>query len=416
MPIFSRLQQRRPKATDTITKPPNVTVIQSAATLLAPEKRQQHIKNIKSLLNLPPKLHQRLYQQVIDQFAEFVQALPETARGTFGNEGGFLDHGLERASRALSLCLAYFFPQEKSFQSISSLQALWIYAVFTAALLYDIGKLAVKYHIEICQKDGTATQTWSPYTSSMVAQGRYYKFDFVKENRDNLRRLVTGLLARQILDEAELTGEPDPGSLGGFNWIASNPDVLEAWLALLSGDTRFISSYLTVIPLADIQTLENQIKTTQPNEFATDLSVSEEFLQWLRQGLANETISVNEADSQVHITQDGVVILNGAFNQFLVDKPDIKQGTNDIARQFRSFLDLYQISVGEQAIAQSHHAGSFVSFEKDKFLIINNTSLLFAMGQTPKTYSNVVQIQNAAKNLQPPPATRQSVMAKPTPK
>src|SRR5690349_5400511 len=102
------------------TKHPHATPVESAATLLASTRHRDHLKNIKSLLHLPPKLYDTLYLRVIERFAEFVQNLPETQHGPFSNNGGFLDHGIDRASHALTLCLSYFFPDEKSFHSITS--------------------------------------------------------------------------------------------------------------------------------------------------------------------------------------------------------------------------------------------------------------------------------------------------------
>lgn len=429
MPIFTGLRQRnnQPKTAEATIKSPHATLIESATTLLSADKRQQHLKNIKALLNLPPKLYQTLYQQAIEQFAEFVQSLPETAQGIFAGELGFLDHGLERAARALSLCLGYFFPQEKNFQNVSSQQALWVYAVFTAALLYDVGKLAVKYHIQICQKDGAPLQPWSPYTCSMVAQGKYYRYDFVKENRDNLRRLTTPLLARQILSEAEQSGEIEPGSgsLSGFSWIASDPDVLEAWLTLLGGNTRTVNSFLTVIPLADIQVIESHMHHIRgfgaqlPGMFNSLPGMQEDalhlhqmndaFLEWLRTGIADQSISVNLDDSHVHTTAEGVVILDSIFNHYLTENPQVKQGPSEVARQFRNFLDLYQMSFSEQIISQRHHTGSFINLATNQAYLVKNDYLIFNKGQIPTTYSTSIQAHVMPHTTQPPTATQTPV-------
>jgi hypothetical protein len=72
----------------------------------------------------------------------------------------------------------------------------------------------------------------------------HYIFGFKDEHNDHLRWQVTPLLARQILP-AE-----------GFNWLASNEEVLQAWLGLLSDDQTEMG-WLKVIPLADAQILES---------------------------------------------------------------------------------------------------------------------------------------------------------------
>lgn len=413
--MFKGLQQKFSKGISTAgdKKVPEVALIQSAATLLGSEKLQPHLKNIKSLLNLPPKFYNRLYYQVIEQFAEFVQALPETVHGTFANDGGFLEHGIERAARALSLCLAYFFPEEKSLNNMTPNQALWIYAVFTAALLLDVGKLAVKYKITLCQKNGTSIKDWHPYSSSMVAQGKYYKYDFVKENRDNLRRLITSLLARQILSEStHIRNESDHSIYeheNGFNWIASDPNVLEAWLALLSGEGRPMSSFMTMIPLADAQVIENHIKNlkipgapstagsglftgtipTEDTVFTATLATGDAFLQWLRNALATNTISVNQTDSHVQITQDGILISPEIFKEFTLENPHYK-APEVVEQQFHKYLELYQASSGDLGRRYSHIQGvSTVAMRKH--LLVTNVHLLYGMGQTPEINPNIVK-------------------------
>lgn len=414
--MFKGLQQKFSQGTPPVggKKNPEVVLIQSAATLLGSEKLQPHLKNIKSLLNLPPKFYNRLYYQVIEQFAEFVQTLPETVHGTFANDGGFLEHGIERAARALSLCLAYFFPEEKSLNNMTPTQALWIYAVFTAALLLDIGKLAVKYKITLCQKDGTPIKDWHPYSASMVAQGKHYRYDFVKENRDNLRRLITSLLARQILTEATHIRDESENAIyeheNGFNWIASDPNVLEAWLALLSGEGRPMSSFMTMIPLADAQVIENHIKNlktpgtpstaggglfigTIPTEdamFSSTIATGEAFLQWLRNALIAGTVSVNQTNSHLQITQDGILISPEIFKEFAIENIHYKN-PEVVEQQFRKFVELSQVSAGELGRRYSHVQGVY-SVEMQKHLLITNPFLLYATGQIPAVNPNIIKL------------------------
>lgn len=415
MPIFKNIQQHFHKENaGEIAKHPDAILIKSGNALLSHEKRQQHISAVKTLLNLPPKIFNAIYNQLIEQFAEFVQSLPETVYGAFASEGGFLDHGIERASRALSLCVTYFFPEEKNLQNINSEQALWVYAVFTAALLYDVGKLAVKYDIKITRKNGSFIKKWVPYTSSMIAQGKYYQFEFVKENRDNLRRLVTPLLARQILQDA--TQHQDNSENSGFNWLASNPDVLEAWLMLLSGETRVpMSSFMSLIPLADAQVIDSHIKNvrlgtvpagmfigvnpqTNDSPFATTLATGDAFLDWLKTGLANGNISVNQKDSFIHTIQDGVLISSEIFKEFSHENLGFKN-PEGAEQQFRKFLELYQAPIGDLGKRYSAIRG-ISSVEMDKYLLIQNVYLLFAMGQVPPASIHIVKLsENMASSV-----------------
>lgn len=421
--LHTALQKAKPA--EALAKHPDVMSIQTAEVLLANEKRQQHINKIKSLLNLPPKLYDNLYYKVIKQFAEFCQTLPETQHGLFGNESGFLDHGLERTSRALSLCLNHFFPHEKTFQTASPQEALWVYAVFTAALLLDIGKLAVKYDIELCNKDGSVIKTWLPYSGPLTKQGKYYRYSFVKRNLDNLKKLITGMLARQVLDQAT---EDDPTStnhiVSGFNWIASNPDVLETWLIILQGERRLpMTSFMSVIPLAEAQILEHyflQHPMTHPHQFESseDMSATlgEEFLRWLRQHLASENpgekFSVNEENSNVHLAEEGVLLDPKLFEEFLDDMR--KQGkaypTNvtpgSVEQQFRQLVEAFFDS---PAVIQQRHLliKGIATQQLHRFILVANRALLFVPGFQKELSTNVAALPpTQTVTLPPPPPQR----------
>jgi hypothetical protein len=433
--MFKGLHQlmTKPRPAEPAFKPPQVTAVHSAENLLSAEKRLECLNNIKSLLNLPPKLFDKLYGKVVAAFAEFVQALPQTQHGAFSNVGGFLDHGLERAARALSLCLAYFHPEEKSFHDVSPQEALWIYAVFTAALFLDLGKLAVKYHITLCDKNGTPTKQWSPYSGVMKGQGDYYKYDFVKENRDNLGKLVTALLARQILLQATEDDEDGGTGAGGFEWIASNPDVLEAWLSMLNTEGRPMGSFMTVIPLADAQVIEAFFGIQKPgrdpgskpfagtmfdsalgttpsgSEDGSSLSPSmdagEAFMRWLRAGLASSAIGVNELGSQVQIVREGVLMSSEIFKAFASANHQYKNA-DSVEQQFNKLMELYVEPIGKLQQRYTHLQGGVFTQTQQRWLMINNPHLLFSLGQLPSINSNLVKLPVQRTVVTPPPQQR----------
>jgi hypothetical protein len=130
--------------------------------------------------------------------------------------------------------------------------------------------------------------------------------------------------------------------------------------------------------------------------------INEAFLQWLRTGLENHSISVNQDDSHVHTTMEGVVIFDSIFNQYLSETSDVKQSPSEIARQFRSFLDLYQMSFSEQMIQQRHISGKLITLAPNQALFIKNDYLLFPNGRVPTHHSSVVQVQVLPHTQQPP--------------
>ncbi len=410
-----------------INRAANVHPIQSADVLLAPENCQKHLKNIKSLLNLPPKLFDTLYYKAITNFAEFVQSLPQTRHGAFSHRGGFLDHGIERASRALTLCANYFFPENRTLHMVSPQEALWIYAVFTAALFLDVGKLAVKYQVTLCDKNGNAIREWLPYAASMMKQANFYKYDFVKENRDQLGWLVTSLLARQLLDNpTDATTPSDTTINGGFNWIASDPNVLEAWLRMFSGESRHANSFLTVIPLADAQIMDqylNNFKTpggAQPvglfnnsifdgthmptglddGSHINQAGAVKAFLDWLNKALADGTISKNVDGAMIREEKEGVFISSEIFKAFVSANPRY-QNAGGIEQQFREQLESLILSAGDLNNKYAYIKGGLAGQKNAQWLLFTNPSLLFAMGTPTELPGVIMPRQNTAPGRAP---------------
>ena len=314
--------------------------VRTADDLLNTKDNLKFVKAVKLLIK-PSTRFNRFYLSTIRKFAEFVQNITENQCGFFSQEIGFLERGLERSSRTLALCLKYFFPEEVNFANISSKDALWIYATFTAALFLDIGKIAVKYSITLFHKKGHSLKKWNPYIASMLGQGDYYEFDYVKENFNDLRNFITPMLARQILDsmtDSSLETE-------GFNWIASDPDILKAWFSLLAGEEDRIpmTSFMSMIPRADIEFIEHNRVNAQ---IAITDRGGEAFLQWLRKELAEGRIFINEKDAKIRISEGKIFLSTAIFQEFIDTNPNYKH-SELIERQFIDVAKLYQISISE---------------------------------------------------------------------
>ncbi len=314
--------------------------IKSIDELLTKKNNLEFIETIRSLIKSSSQF-KNLYLPVIRKFAEFVQEIPLMQPGFFNQEINFLERSLDRSARSLSLCLNYFFPKEKNFSNVIHNNALSIYAIFTAALFLDIGKLAVKYNIMLYHKKSYPLKNWNPFTGSMLALGYYYKIDYVKENYNDLQSPTTTILARQILDSAYDSFL----EMKGFNWLASDLKILEIWLNLLSGNEDRIpmTSFMSMVPRAEVELIENSRLSAQIE--ATDPS-GEAFLQWLRKELADEKILINEKGAKVTITDGKIFISTELFQEFANINPNYKH-PEIIEKQFIDVAKLYQISISE---------------------------------------------------------------------
>lgn len=337
MVLFSGFKRHK-KSYNNKSKPSGIRPIKSATALLSSKDNQLLLQSIKLLVK-PARRFDEYYLPVIEKFAEFVQNISENEQGFFGQQTDFLSHGLERVSRVLSLCITYFFPKQANFSTISKHNALWIYATFTAALFLDIGKIAVKYTIMLYHEKTYPFKKWDPYTSSMLGQGTYYKFDSIKQNFNELRQFITPLLARQILDSVESSAEK------GFNWIASDPEVLELWFALLMGEEDRIpmTSFMAMIPQAEIRTIENYRKK---NNIVPQDSAGEAFLQWIRKEISEGRIEINTVDAKVQIKEKEIILSSILFQKF-ANANTLYKHAEIVQKQFIDIARRYQIAVSE---------------------------------------------------------------------
>lgn len=254
------LNKWRKKGDDTAIEQPGILKIETAPILLATERRQEIISEYKSIFNLSEKDFNRVFMVVINNFAEFVQELPETQTSYFAHHGGMLDISLERTLMTMHMCRAYLINDEQNLNSVSAYEMLWIYAVFTASLLLDVGIVATKHSIDLYDIEDKFTKKWIPYSGSMIGQGVGYRFEFLQENLDHLRYLVAPILAKQIMpvgepfDDSEGDGGISESTLPtGFLSIASEPKILEAWLAMFTNDTRSTGTLLSIIHIIKAQ-------------------------------------------------------------------------------------------------------------------------------------------------------------------
>ena len=142
------LNKWRKKSTDTTPEDTGVIPIVPAENLLANEKRTKLLAELQKTINIPDADYQQILFKYYNNFPEFIQ-LPETQNSYFSQSGGILEHALERALLSLVMCRTYLLPAETSLASLTPYEMLWVYAVFTASLFLDVGKMVTKLMVTL---------------------------------------------------------------------------------------------------------------------------------------------------------------------------------------------------------------------------------------------------------------------------
>ncbi len=188
---------------------------QSAASLLATPRRQKLLEHIWQRTSLSRRQFATLYRAPLERYAELVQAFPASEAHHHAYPGGMLDHGLEIVAYSLKLRQSHLLPIGANPEDQAAQSEAWTAAVAYAALLHDIGKIAVDLHIELA--DGS---TWHPWHGPLRQP---YRFRYREDREYRLHSAATGLLYRQLLDRDLL------------DWLSGYPSLWAPLLYVLAG-------------------------------------------------------------------------------------------------------------------------------------------------------------------------------------
>ncbi len=216
--LFQR--KRVPPVIDMIanpmTAPPKgLTRPESAASLLATPRRQRLLEHIWQRTSLSRKQFASLYRVPLERYAELVQQFPASESHHHAYPGGMLDHGLEVVAYALKLRQSHLLPAGTTPEDQAAQAEAWTAATAYAALLHDIGKIAVDLHVE--HDNGS---TWHPWHGPLT---RPYRFRYREDREYRLHSAATGLLYTRVLDSDIL------------DWLNGFPSLWSALLYVLAG-------------------------------------------------------------------------------------------------------------------------------------------------------------------------------------
>ncbi len=198
-------------------KPNGLTAL-SAKELLKPYSHL--LKQIHQQVGVPKTHWNAVYLQFIYNFAKQVQLLPASESHHHSNVGGLLTHSLEVGLNALKFRKGKMLPLGGEAEVIEKQKELWSYAIFTAAMLHDIGKPLTDQIITVVSEK--PERKWLPLTETL-SEGTVYQVSFRRGRKYRSHENIALLLATKIV----------PAS--GMNWIASNNDVLDDWTFCLTG-------------------------------------------------------------------------------------------------------------------------------------------------------------------------------------
>jgi integrating conjugative element relaxase (TIGR03760 family) len=186
--------------------------------LLATPYRQRLLEHIWQRTSVSRSQFAALYLAPIRRYAELVQQFPASESHHHACPGDLLDHGLEIVAYALKLRQSHLLPTGATPETQAAQGEAWTAAVAYAALLHDVGKVAVDLHVELA--DGSV---WHPWHGPLRQP---YRFRYHKTREYRLHGAAAGLLAASLFDA------------GLFNWLSGYPDLWPASMTKRAGSAN----------------------------------------------------------------------------------------------------------------------------------------------------------------------------------
>lgn len=378
--IKSKIKQFARPTSLQVYKSGHILPVLKAVELLGNNRHQSLIEEVSILSKLPDDYFASLYEDAINNFAEFVQILPMQINRPLS---GLLNQSLARANLVLK---NFVLDQGKN------VDPLWNYAVFTAALFSDVSKVIINQKIIIVDKEGNFVDDWRPFEGSMVSLGQYYKIYSIANVFERLRHTITPLLARQLLPEL------------GFLWISSDPKVFADWMDALRGDEDQggkVSRALALIRREDEIALFESIPQIEVDQIESEATIhGEAFFNWLKNGIASNDIKTNTADAAVHVVDAGVFLDRKIFKQFS-DLYNVPVNMHAVFTQFGNMFGIekkggydyaFDQYFSESSDATSNQTVSFASqanANRKKSLrdgmVLSDPNMVFVNAQIPAT-------------------------------
>ncbi|NWE92413.1 TraI domain-containing protein [Pseudomonas reactans] len=279
------------RSTPAIEPSKGLTRPESAISLLATTRRQKLLEHIWQRTSLSHKHFASLYLAPLQRYAELVQQFPASESHHHAYPGGMLDHGLEIVAYALKLRQSYLLPSGTTPEDQVVQAEAWTAAIAYAALLHDIGKIAVDLHVE--DADGSV---WHPWHGPLTHP---YRFRYRQDREYRLHSAATGLLYRQVLDGEIL------------DWLSTFPPLWSALLYVLAGQYEHAGTLGELVIQADRASVAHALGGDPARAMAAPKhALQRKLLDGLRY-LLKEELKLNQPQaSDGWLTQDALWLVS----------------------------------------------------------------------------------------------------------
>lgn len=366
----------------------------SANELLALPRRQKLLAHIWQRTSVSREQFNLLYLAPIERYAELVQQFPASESHHHAYPGGLLDHGLEILAYALKLRQSYLLPIGSTPEEQAAQSEIWTACTAYAALLHDIGKIAVDLYVEY-----ENSQVWHPWNGPL---NKPYRFRYIENREYRLHTASSGLIYNQVLG-ADI-----------MDWLSQSPDIWGSLLYILSGHFEHAGVLGDIVTKADQSSVAQELGGDPAKAMsAPKHALQRKLLDGLRYLIKEELKLNNTGPSDGWLTDDALWLVSKTVSDKLRAHL-LSMGVSGIPSKNSAIFDVLQ----EHGIIQANNDKAIwsanVSSESgwgSKFTFLKlSPALIWESGERPESFNGSVIVNNEEANTE---ATNNNLEAEP---
>ena len=259
-----------------------------------------------------------------------------------------------------------------------------------SVLLHDIGRSITD--VEVSLQDEKGSEAHWLLACGDIPAGSAYRPELCQKRTDEYHQSITLLVTGQIIPKTAL------------QWLCRYPEVFNLWLLTLSGRYAEAGILGEIVTKADQYAKgkspgsENQeaedtrppspISKTTPSQIDLQPSIQpvatsrrtkakqtgQQFLQWMRQQIVDEKISINTVNAPLHTVDEGLLLVSPAiFRRYSLNIDHLE--LNDIQRGFQS-LGIHKVTAAKKNIWTYRLQGEKREHKLNGMLIADPLSVL----------------------------------------
>ncbi|WP_235594041.1 MobH family relaxase [Pseudomonas palleroniana] len=347
---------------------------QTANQLLSTPRRSKLLEHIWQRTSLSRSQFEKLYLDPVKRYAELVQELPASESHHHAHLGGMLDHGLEIVAFALKIRQSYLLPLGGTPEAQAAQTEAWTAAIAYAALLHDLGKVAVD--VEVHFTDNTL---WHPWHGPI---NREYRFRYLKDRQYKLHSAAAGLSYVHVLTTSIM------------DWLSGYPEPWSALLYVLAGQYEHAGTFGELVIMADQASVAQELGGNPSRALAAPRhSIQRQLIEGLRY-LVNEQLKLNQPRaSDGWLTDDALWLVSKTVADKLRAHM-LSQGAESIPTSNSTLFNVLQ----DNAIIQVNAEGKAIwtatvqsgKWKKTLTFLKVAPALIWERGERPSTFSGSV--------------------------